>query len=118
MGQPVVHFEIAGIDEKALQQFYADLFGWKIDATNPMNYGMVDTDAGGAGIGGGIFKAPKDVPFLTIYVAVDDLQAYLDKAVSLGGQAVVPPTVIPGYGSFAFLKDPEGNIVGLFRRGE
>ena len=118
MGQPVVHFEIAGVNEKALQAFYTDLFGWKINAENPMNYGLVDTDSGGAGIGGGVFKAPKDVPFLTFYVQVDDLQAYLDKAVSLGGEAVVSPTPIPGMGAFAFIKDTEGNIVGLWKVGE
>ena len=32
MGNPVVHFEIAGPDGLVLQQFYRDLFGWKIDS--------------------------------------------------------------------------------------
>jgi predicted enzyme related to lactoylglutathione lyase len=37
MGCPVIHFEIAGQDAKKLQQFYSELFDWKIDADNPMN---------------------------------------------------------------------------------
>jgi uncharacterized protein len=41
MGQPVVHFEIAGKDPAKLHEYYSDLFGWEIDANNPMNYGMV-----------------------------------------------------------------------------
>jgi len=113
MPNPVVHFEITGRDGEKIQKFYSDLFGWEINANNPMNYGMVDTKAGG--INGGIYKAPKDVPFLTFYVGVDDLQKFLDKAVKLGGQAVVPPTPIPGIGSFAFIKDIDGNILGLFK---
>ncbi len=113
MPNPVVHFEITGRDGEKIQKFYTDLFGWEINSSNPMGYGMVDTKAGG--INGGIYKAPHDVPFLTFYVRVDDLQKFLDKAVKLGGQAVVPPTAIPGIGSFAFIKDIDGNILGLFR---
>jgi len=41
MGAAVVHFEVIGKDGKALTSFYTELFGWKVDANNPMNYGMV-----------------------------------------------------------------------------
>jgi predicted enzyme related to lactoylglutathione lyase len=58
MGQPVVHFEIIGKDGGKLQTYYADLFGWQIDASNPMSYGIVqrdgNTNADGVGIGGGV----------------------------------------------------------------
>ena len=47
MGNPVVHFEIGVNDSDAANKFYADLFGWKIDSSNPMNYGIVDTDSAG-----------------------------------------------------------------------
>ena len=33
MGQPVVHFEIVGKDAEKLQGYYAELFGWEIDAS-------------------------------------------------------------------------------------
>ncbi len=52
MANPVVHFEIIGRDGAALNRFYGEVFGWTINADNPMNYGMVDT--GGQGINGGI----------------------------------------------------------------
>jgi hypothetical protein len=32
----------------------------------------------------------------------------------LGGGLAVPRTVVPGSGSFAFLKAPDGNLIGLF----
>ena len=41
MGQPVVHFEILGKDGEALKSYYSQLFGWEIDSSNPMNYGIV-----------------------------------------------------------------------------
>jgi predicted enzyme related to lactoylglutathione lyase len=52
--------------------------------------------------------------YVAIYVQVDDLQACLDKAISLGGKMLVPPVEIPA-GTFAWLADPDGNIIGLFR---
>ena len=82
MGHPVVHFEVIGKDGKKLQEFYSQLFDWKIDANNPMNYGTVEAQEGG--IGGGI--AESATPLVTIYVQVVDLQASLSKAESLGSE--------------------------------
>jgi predicted enzyme related to lactoylglutathione lyase len=42
------------------------------------------------------------------------VQAYLDKANSLGGKALVPPIDIPT-GTFAWFADLEGNTIGLFK---
>ncbi len=113
MANPIVHWEIAATDDAKAHKFYQGVFDWKIDAGNPMNYGVVDT--GGQGINGGIFKAPKGSPYLTFYIAVDDIPAYLSKIEKHGGQTVVPPMDIPGVGQSAFFKDPDGLIVGLFK---
>jgi len=43
MRHPVVHFEIQSKKAEELQGFYSDLFGWSINADNPMNYGIVKT---------------------------------------------------------------------------
>jgi predicted enzyme related to lactoylglutathione lyase len=51
---------------------------------------------------------------VTFYVMVEDLQAHLDKAVSLGGTALVPPTAISGGGHFAMFADLEGNRIGIY----
>lgn len=116
MGCPVVHWEIAGNDGTATQGFYRQLFDWPVQVHEEMGgYGMVPGPENGPGIGGGIMKSMGPQPYVTIYVQVDDLQAYLDKAVSLGGKAVVPPTPIPHVGSFAMFTDPDGNMVGLFK---
>ena len=52
MSGKVTHFEVHGRDGKRLRDFYAALFGWKIDASNPMQYGLVSAEQ--SGIGGGI----------------------------------------------------------------
>lgn len=115
MGRPVVHFEINARDSKKLGSFYSELFDWKIDTNNPMGYGMVDT-GGVGGIGGGIGQSDGTAPaYLSVYVQVDDLQAYLDKAEKLGGKTLVPPTEIPNTVTFAMFQDPEGNMIGLLK---
>src|SRR4030095_10763271 len=110
MGAPVVHFEIYGKDASKLQSFYADLFGWEIHADNPLNYGIVHTNAGDKGIGGGITEGDARV---NVVVDVDDLQKYLDKAVSMGGEVVTPITEIPDMVTWAEFRDPAGNVIGI-----
>lgn len=115
MGKPVIHWEIGGIDARKLQDFYGKLFDWKVDTNYPMNYGMVNTGSEG-GINGGIGLTGEDKrPYVTFYIQVDDLQAYLDKAEKLGGKTVVPPTEIPNVVTFALFTDPEGNRIGLVK---
>lgn len=116
MGNKVVHFEVAGQDHEGLQKFYSQLFGWNVDANNPMNYGMVQPDD--AGIGGGISPAaPGGASHLTFYVEVDSLETALDSAKSLGGQVVTPPMDVPGGPRLAHFTDPAGNFVGLVEAG-
>ncbi len=115
MAAPVVHFEVLGKDTKKLQDFYSKLFDWKVNANNPINYGLVEA-AGEKSIGGGIGSAPQGVAgHVTIYVQVDDLQTSLNKAESLGGKTIVPPTEIPNMVTFALLQDPEGHVIGLVK---
>ena len=113
MGRPVIHWEIGAKDAARMREFYAALFDWEIDASHPLEYGTVRT-GGGCGIDGGIMNAKGEETYLTIYVQVTDLQITLDRAESLGGRAVLPPTPIPGVGAIAAFRDPEENLIGLF----
>ena len=38
----IIHFEVTGKDQKALQSYYSDLFGWKLNTDFPGGYGMTD----------------------------------------------------------------------------
>jgi hypothetical protein len=117
MGQPVAFFEVVSADHERAQKFYSELFGWQVAADPEMGgYGLVDTGAGESAIGGGIGPAsqPGDAG-VKIYMRVDDLDAYLDRAEKLGGRRLVPPTDLPGdFGRFAVFTDPDGNQVGLW----
>ena len=112
MGNPVVHFEIMGGDGERLKGFYADLFGWKIDSSNPMNYGMVET-GGDGGINGGVGDG-SNWSGTRVYIAVPDLQEALDKIEAAGGRTIMPPQELPMV-TLALFEDPEGNPVGLVK---
>ena len=119
MGQPVVHFEVVGKDAAKLQSYYSELFGWNVDTSNPMNYGLVaredNVNSDGVGIGGGIGRGPDGYEgHVTFYVEVDDVEAALQKAESLGGSRVMGPMTMDEppltLGQFT---DPEGHVIGL-----
>lgn len=85
----MVHFEIGVADPSRSNAFYSELFEWRIEADDS-GYGLVDTGTG-AGINGGIMGMPRGVaPYVTIYVGVDDLETYLERAEALGGRTVRP----------------------------
>ena len=112
MSHPVIHFEVTGKDGAALQEYYGDLFDWKMQPVADIGYALVDKV--GDGIAGGIGDAQQgDKGYLTFYVQTDDPQATLDKAVELGGQVVQPVMDLPGMVTLALFADPEGNVVGL-----
>jgi hypothetical protein len=111
MPHPVVHFEIGCRDRAKTAKFFTDLFGWGID-DGPA--GAITTDAS-KGISGHITSLGHEPQhYTTFYVEVEDVQTYLDKAVALGGKILVPPIKIPT-GTFAWLADIDGNMIGLIK---
>ena len=110
MANPVVHFEIGTRDKSKSADFFRQLFGWKIDE-GPA--GMVDAAQGGiAGHLTSLGHEPHH--YVTVYVEVDALEVYLQRAIDLGGKVLVPPVALP-HGSFAWFADPDDNILGLWR---
>jgi predicted enzyme related to lactoylglutathione lyase len=120
MGQPVVHFEVVGKDGGKLQRYFSELFGWEINADNPMNYGIVsregNTSADGAGIGGGIGTGPSDHEgHVTFYVEVPDVEEALAKAEELGGTRVMGPEKVMDQVELGQFTDPEGHLIGVVK---
>jgi predicted enzyme related to lactoylglutathione lyase len=116
MGAPVVWFEVAGRDLPTLAAFYEKLFGWKVDANNPVNYGLIDTAAEG-GIPGGIFAVEGgDAEYVTFYADVPSVAASIEQAEKLGGKVLVEPRPIDGGATVALVGDPEGHPIGLIQQ--
>ncbi len=108
---PVVHFEIGGRDSAKTQAFYGKLFDWEIKQAGP----AANITAAPGGIDGHITALGHEpYNYVTVYVQVDDIATYLEKAKALGGKTLIPAVPIPT-GKFAWLADPDGNMIGLLQ---
>jgi predicted enzyme related to lactoylglutathione lyase len=112
MAGQVIHFEVTGKDQRALQAYYSQLFGWSIDTDHPGGYGMTSPDATGPVVGIGS-DPTGGAGWVTGYVTVASIDATLAKATSLGGSVVMPRFSPDGNAQLAMVADPEGHILGL-----
>jgi hypothetical protein len=115
----VVHFEIPTDDLPRAKKFYERLFDWKVEpfgGCEPADYYMVQTTAGEgepAVCGGMMARKSPQQPILN-YIGVRSVDESAAKVQSLGGQVVVPKTIVPDHGYFAVCLDTEGNAFGLW----
>lgn len=118
---PIVHVEIPANNPEAAGKFYADVFGWNVQADQMYNYvqfqaagglggGFVTTGEAGTDSGAVHYKPDS----LLVYIGTDDIDATLAKINSLGGKTLLPKAEIPHIGWFALFSDPTGNRVALF----
>lgn len=125
----VVHFEIHASNPDAVIPFYKSLFGWSFSAWGPPgSYWLVrtapDAETGHEppGIDGGLVQrrgaAPAEGQPVTAFVctvSVDDVSATMTQANALGGSIALPRMPIPGVGWLGYIKDPDGNILGVMQ---
>ena len=115
MGQPVMQWQILARDPDKVTAFYSTLFGWRVNADNPMGYRMVDTGSE-RGIKGGVWPIGNEGhPYVQLFVEVSDVAACVAQAQWLGGQVVIPPQVLPGGDEMAVVLDTEGLSLGLMK---
>jgi predicted enzyme related to lactoylglutathione lyase len=108
----VIHFEIVGKDQQALQRYWGDLFGWKFDTSAPGGYGMTNHEDTGIVVGVGA-TPDGSTGHVTGYVRVADIDATLARASELGGSVIMPKFSPDGSAQLALVADAEGHIVGL-----
>jgi predicted enzyme related to lactoylglutathione lyase len=117
MKNPEVHFEILGHDGAELINFYRELFEWRIEDNSLPgwpHYGFMESDDGIGGAVGSADAVPG--PAVLVYVEVDDPDSYLLRATAMGATVALPVTEVPGAEvTIAWLRDPQGNLLGLVK---
>jgi len=113
---PVVHAEIRSENPDATRKFFADLFGWKVASEGAFpGYTFIDT-----GVEGGTYVAisPRQAAEdeVLFFVAVEDVDATLQKAEQLGGTIIQTAQHVPGT-SFGVFADAQGHKVGVAANG-
>jgi Predicted enzyme related to lactoylglutathione lyase len=111
MAAKVIHVEVTGKNGPALQSFYSDVFGWKLNTDLPDGYGMMRQEDG---FTGGIGPTRDgSAGQVTFYVHADDPAGTLRRVEELGGRVIMPLTEVAKDTTIALFADPEGHIVGL-----
>lgn len=115
-----IHFEIHAADLDRMQAFYETVLGWSFNPVRP-DYRLIET-GGGEGIDGALLQrrgpAVEDGAAVNAWmctVDVDDVDAYLQRAIDAGGALALPKMTIPGVGALAYAKDPDGNVFGMLQ---
>src|SRR5260370_38992141 len=97
------------------KEFYSKLFGWKFRIPKSNLATFMTTKKG---VGGVIRLTKKIDPGTTVfYVSVKDISKIQHDAVKLGAKVVQrTSSASNGLGYSAKIRDPQGNIIGLFSR--
>jgi predicted enzyme related to lactoylglutathione lyase len=95
--------------------FYGELFGWKIDASDPE---YIHVRAGAEAVAGMIKPASPEVPAHWLcYVLVEDLAATRKRAKRLSAKVMVERMAVPNGGAFSVLQDDQGAIFAVVAFG-
>ncbi len=112
-----VWHELMTTDTGKAEKFYREVTGLTV---NPGPYLMIMS--GDQPVGGLVGPTPKGPiwpsggpePHWIPYIGVENVDAAVKKAKELGGQVLLPPVDVPGFGRAAVLRDPQGAAFGLF----
>ncbi len=122
MSGRIVHFEIPFDDGDRAQRFYREAFDWELQSMPGMGYTLVTTGPSGdqgpkepGFINGGMMSrsdSPSPSPILVVDVA--SIDTALERIGSLGGETLRGKEPVGDMGFAAYVRDPEGNVVGLW----
>lgn len=102
------------VDDPALAiAFYANLFGWEVERGGPETGGYGMCRVGGSSVAGiGAKQRPDQPTAWTTFLAADDVDKVAGKVVDAGGQVLMEPFEITGFGRMTVALDPAGAAFG------
>lgn len=116
---PVVFWELASHDADESIQFFEKIFDWKIEPIpNTIIHG-VNSRSGDKGIDGGIFTLRKSrLPFLAIYILVNDIFKKAKLVEENGGLIIESPQEISKGTWICLFTDPSGVIFAMLQKAK
>ncbi|NND74083.1 MAG: VOC family protein [Ilumatobacter sp.] len=121
MSGRVMHFEIPFDDGERARTFYADAFGWQVMPMPEMGYTLVMSGPSGEEgptepgfINGGMMQREEPFTGPNLVLEVDNLEDALAAVNGAGGTTVSERQQVGDMGFTAYVRDTEGNLVGLW----
>lgn len=106
-------YELMTSDTEAAGKFYSDVVGWTTKQMTGADGSQYTTfQIGDAGIAG-MLNLHGHIAWIG-YIAVEDVDAHIEKIVEAGGKLWRPATDVPGMLRFAVLSDPQGAAIVVF----
>ncbi|MGI9449495.1 MAG: VOC family protein [Geminicoccaceae bacterium] len=109
--------ELMTRDTEGAKAFYGETLGWTFEGVDMGEDGMYWVAKDGDQPVGGLFDISKPEfegvpPHWFAYIAVDDIDARLEKATKAGATIKRPPFDVPGVGRIANIADATGATIG------
>ena len=107
---PIVLWELATHDCHKSAEFFRTVFGWQADFAEDVQYYRLPIAGGESQLSGGIIftLAQAKLPFLALYILVDDIEAKAEAVTKAGGLVTEPPHEISPGTSICLFNEPSG----------
>jgi len=109
--------DLSSSDAGASREFYAKVFGWKVEVDPDPRHGgyafakLGDQDAAGIGPA----TSPGTPTAWSVYIGTSDIEALAKRVQSAGGTVIAPPFDAGDQGKMAVFQDPSGAFISAWQ---
>jgi len=107
---PVVFWELATHDMEKTVKFFREVFDWKIEFNDRLGFYIIpEITPSNESLDGGVFTLKRaKLPFLTVFIQVEDIEEKAKLIREMGGFIVDEPSEIPSGSKICLFNEPSG----------
>jgi predicted enzyme related to lactoylglutathione lyase len=107
---PVVFWELACHDMEKTVEFFREVFEWKIEFSDRLGFYIIpEISPPNEALDGGVFTLKRaKLPFLTMFIQVEDIEVKAKLILEKGGFIVDEPSEIPSGSKICLFNEPSG----------
>lgn len=108
-GNPIIFWELATQDMEKSAVFFRKVFDWEVEFDESIGFYIVKTGLVPTDMQGGIFTLKKaKLPFIAIYIQVDDIEERARLITESGGLIIEEPHALDSGSKICLFNDPSG----------
>ncbi len=110
----LTHMELVSDEVERTVEFYREVFGWKFNRNDEMDYTLFEAPGGLAGGVRTPMEKQGERPGTFDYLLVDSADEYAVKIQAAGGKILAPKQEVPGFGYFVVFMAPGGIVQAVW----